>query len=188
MDYQPILNIAEICAAHYVEDAVLSPGSRNAPLTYAFVRNQKIKTYSISDERSAAFVALGMSIKSQRPVVLACTSGSAAFNYAPAVAEAYYEHVPLIIFTADRPPEWIDQYDGQTINQLNIYGDHVKKSFNCPVDLSHKDAKWHLERIINEALILASDGCKGPVHINIPFREPFYPTDKKTKTVKQATE
>ena len=175
MDYQPIYNIAKICAAHNVTDAVLSPGSRNAPLTYSFVRHKQITTYTISDERSAAFAALGMTLKSGRPTVLVCTSGSAAYNYAPAVAEAYFQQLPLIVLTADRPPEWIDQLDGQTIRQNNIYGDHVKRSFQCPVDLSNQVAVSHFERIINEAVILATEGANGPVHINIPFREPFYP-------------
>ena len=178
MDYQPIYNIAEICAAHNITDAVLSPGSRNAPLTYSFVRHQQIKTYTITDERSAAFIALGMSLRTGNPVALVCTSGSAAYNYAPAVAEAYFQQIPLLIFTADRPPEWIDQQDGQTIRQAGIYGTHAKKSFQCPVDLSNPDATWHFERIINEAAILATDGTPGPVHINIPFREPFYPKNK----------
>ena len=184
MDYNPLFNIAEICAAHGVNDAILSPGSRNAPLTLIFSRNNKIKTYTISDERSAAFIGLGMAVKSNKPVVLACTSGSAALNYAPAVAEAYYQHLPLIIFTADRPPEWIDQLDGQTIRQDNIYGKHIKRSFNCPIDTSHDDAKWHLERIVNEALLIATSGQKGPVHINIPFREPFYPSKNQKSSTK----
>jgi 2-succinyl-5-enolpyruvyl-6-hydroxy-3-cyclohexene-1-carboxylate synthase len=184
LDYQTIYNIAEICAAHNVSDAVLSPGSRNAPLTYSFVRHQQINTYTVADERSAAFMALGMSLKTNRPVVLVCTSGSAVTNYSPAIAEAYFQHVPLIVITADRPPEWIDQFDGQTIRQQNIYGDHVKQSYQCPVSLVEKEAIWHFERIINEALILAADGIKGPVHINIPFREPFYP-DKKDRLIKR---
>ncbi len=185
MDYQPILNIAEICAAHNVVDAILSPGSRNAPLTYAFTRHPQIKAYTISDERSAGFIALGMAQRSGQPVALACTSGSAAANYGPAVAEAYFQHLPLIIFTADRPPEWIDQQDGQTIHQANLYGSHVKQSWQCPVDLTHPDAVWHFERLVNEALIMATDGMPGPVHINIPFREPFYP-DKKAKSRQRA--
>ena len=180
MDYQPIFNIAKICSAHNVTEAILSPGSRNAPLTYAFVRHEQIKTYTISDERSAAFIGLGMSLKSGKPVVLACTSGSAAYNYAPAVAEAFFQQVPLIVLTADRPPEWVDQLDGQTIRQTNIYGEHVKKSYQGPADLSNDDAGLHFERIINEALILATDGVPGPVHVNIPFREPFYPDKKQT--------
>jgi len=175
LDYQPIYNIAKICAAHNVVDAILSPGSRNAPLIYSFTRQKQIKTYTISDERSAAFMALGMSVKSRKPVALVCTSGSAAYNYAPAIAEAYFQQVPLIVFTADRPPEWIDQLDGQTIRQQGIYGSHVKKSYQCSSDLDTSDAVWHFERIINEAILLATSGTHGPVHINIPFREPFYP-------------
>ena len=178
MNYQPIYNIAKICAAHNVTDAVLSPGSRSAPLTYAFTRNKQIKTYTISDERSAGFIALGMSLRSQQPVVLVCTSGSALYNFAPAVAEAYYQNVPLIVITADRPPEWIDQLDGQTIRQQGIYGSHVKQSYQCPVDLENKESEWHLERLVNEAMIKAMHDGKGPVHINIPFREPFYPDRK----------
>ena len=186
MDYQPIINIAQICVAHHVTDAILSPGSRNAPLTYTFVRHSNIKTYTVSDERSAAFMALGMALRSQKPVVLACTSGSAAYNYAPAVAEAFFQQVPLIIFTADRPAEWIDQQDGQTIRQTNIYGAHVKKSYQCPVDLSNEESVWFFERIINEALILATDGAQGPVHINIPFREPFYPNETLSSSNREA--
>lgn len=178
MDYNPIYNIAKICAAHKVVDVVLSPGSRNAPLTYSFTREKSIKTYTISDERSAGFIALGMAAKSRRPVVLACTSGSALYNYAPAIAEAFFQQVPLVVISADRPPEWIDQWDGQTIRQENIFASHVKKFFRCPVDLSHKDAIWQLERDINDALILATNSQPGPVHINIPFREPFYPDEE----------
>ncbi|MCF6359308.1 MAG: 2-succinyl-5-enolpyruvyl-6-hydroxy-3-cyclohexene-1-carboxylic-acid synthase [Cyclobacteriaceae bacterium] len=175
MNYQPIYNIAEICHTLGVTDAILSPGSRNAPLIISFNRHSKIKTYVINDERSAAFIALGMSQKSKQPVVLIATSGSAAYNYAPAIAEAYFQQIPLIILTADRPQEWIDQRDGQTIYQENIYGNHVKKSFQCPVDTDNKDAAWYFERIFSDAINLADDGAKGPVHINIPFREPFYP-------------
>lgn len=178
MNYQPIYNIAKICAAHNVTDAVLSPGSRIAPLTYSFVRNPQIETHTISDERSAGYIAHGMALKSRKPVVLVCTSGTAVYNYAPAVAEAYYQNVPLIVLTADRPPELIDQLDGQTIRQHGIYGSHVKQSYQCPVDLEYKASALHLERIINEAMIEATNGATGPVHINIPFREPFYP-DKK---------
>lgn len=178
MNYNSIFNIAEICYKLGVQDAVLSPGSRNAPLIVSFNRHPKIKTYVINDERSAAFIALGMAQKSKLPVVIAATSGSAAYNYSPAVAEAYFQQIPLIILTADRPQEWIDQRDGQTIYQQNIYGDHVKKSFQCPVDIENTDSAWYLERIISDAINLAEDGAKGPVHINIPFREPFYPKPK----------
>ena len=89
------------------------------------------------DERAAAFAALGLAQQRRLPVGLVCTSGTAALNYSPAVAEAYYQRVPLLIFTADRPPEWIDQQDGQTIRQENLYGSHCRGSFNLPVDLDH---------------------------------------------------
>ena len=166
MNYNSIFNIAEICNQLGVQDAVLSPGSRNAPLIVSFNRHPQIKTYVINDERSAAFIALGMAQKSKVPVVIAATSGSAAYNYAPAVAEAYFQQIPLIILTADRPQEWIDQRDGQTIHQQNIYGDHVKKSFQCPVHIDHADAAWHRERTISDAMNRAEDGAKGPGHIN----------------------
>jgi len=192
VNYTPIYNIAEICHQLGVSDAVLSPGSRNAPLIISFNRYKKIKTYVINDERSAAFIALGMSQKSKMPVVLIATSGSAAYNYAPAIAEAFFQQIPLIILTADRPAEWIDQRDGQTIYQQNIYGNHIKKSFQCPVDIDNDDAAWHFERIFSESINLANNGAKGPVHINIPFREPFYPKKeekpnyKKLKTIHQS--
>lgn len=174
--FQPIINIAQICVAHEITTAVLSAGSRNAPLTIAFVRNPNIKTYTISDERAAAFIAMGMAQSQNKPVILCCTSGSAGLNYAPAVAEAYFQQIPLIVITADRPPEWIDQLDGQTIRQRDLFGKHVKASYELPVDYSHPDAKWHIERIINEAILTATEFPPAPVHINAPFREPFYPT------------
>lgn len=170
-----IANIAEICAQKNIAHAVLSPGSRCAPLTLAFVRHPDIKVLSISDERSAAFIGLGISQQARQTVVLVCTSGSAAYNYAPAVAEAFFQQIPLIIFTADRPPEWVDQLDGQTIRQSNIFNNHVKKSYDLPVSYEHPDAVWHMERIVSEAINTAEDYPKGPVHINVPFREPFYP-------------
>ncbi|HSZ24944.1 MAG TPA: 2-succinyl-5-enolpyruvyl-6-hydroxy-3-cyclohexene-1-carboxylic-acid synthase, partial [Cytophagaceae bacterium] len=137
----------------------------------------RIKKYIIPDERSAAFIGLGLSRITQLPTVLICTSGSAAYNYAPAVAEAFFQHIPLLILTADRPPEWIDQLDGQTIRQNNLFGNHVKGSYTLPVDTTHPDASWHVERIFNEAINLAVQFPKGPVHINIPLREPFYPKE-----------
>lgn len=175
MQQDIINNIAEICHQQGIEKAIISPGSRNAPLTLAFARHPKIECYSISDERSASFIGMGMAQADRKPVALICTSGSAALNYAPAIAEAYFQEIPLVVITADRPPEWIDQWDGQTIRQENIYGRHVKKSFNIAVDLSHPDAQWQTYRIINEAVLESKNGVTGPVHINIPFREPFYP-------------
>lgn len=180
MILQPIVDIAEICAKKGVTDVVASPGSRCAPITLAFTRHQKIKTRSVSDERSAAFIAMGMAQQGKNMVVLVCTSGSAAYNYAPGVAEAYYQQVPLLILTADRPPEWIDQYDGQTIQQPGIFGKHVKQSFNLPVDYIHPDAVWQINRTINEAVNLAESFPQGPVHVNVPIREPFYENDNES--------
>jgi 2-succinyl-5-enolpyruvyl-6-hydroxy-3-cyclohexene-1-carboxylate synthase len=168
-------NLIELCAKKGVRQAVICPGSRSAPLTLAFTRNKNIKCRTFSDERSAAFIALGIAQQSQSPVALVCTSGSAAYNFAPAVAEAYFQQIPLIVFTADRPTEWIDQLDGQTIRQKELYGNHVKKYFELPLDSSHPDAEWHANRIINEAINLAQADQKGPVQINAPFREPLYP-------------
>ncbi len=172
---QTIINIAEICAKHHIENSVLSPGSRCAPLLIAFSSHPNIQCYSVSDERSAAYIALGMAQATKKPVVLVCTSGTAAANYLPAITEAHYQQVPLLVLTADRPPEWIDQQDGQTIRQQGIFGSYVKKGFQFPVNFAHEDAIWHSERIVNEAVLLSQEGQKGPVHINIPIREPFYP-------------
>jgi len=177
--YQPIINIAEIFARKDVKNIIISPGSRSAPLTLAFARHPEIKTKVIPDERSAAFIGLGMALTSERPVGLICTSGSAALNYYPAIAEAYFQKIPLLVLTADRPREWIGQQDGQTIFQNEIFSRHIKKSYELPSDFDHKDAVWYSERIISEAINLANEEPKGPVHINIPLREPLYPTSKE---------
>jgi len=175
MIIQPVVNIAEICAQKGVQNVVLSPGSRCAPLTIAFARHPDLTVRTVSDERAAAFIALGMALTTGKPTVLVCTSGTAALNYAPAVAEAYFQQVPLFILSADRPPEWIDQLDGQTIRQQNIYGRHTKQSYTFPADFTHPDAEWFGARIVSEALNEAMAFPAGPVHINVPLREPFYP-------------
>lgn len=174
MRLQPIFDIAAICAAKGIEDAIVCPGSRCAPLTLAFSRAKGITTRTISDERSAAFIALGIAQQTKRPVVLICTSGTAAYNFAPAVAEAYYQRIPLLILTADRPVEWIGQWDGQTISQQNIYGKHVLKSYQLPQEYDHADSKWSIGRIVNEAVNATQGDVCGPVHINVPLREPLY--------------
>lgn len=176
---QPIVNFINILSKKGVKNAIISPGSRNAPLTIALVRHPNIDTKSISDERSAAFIALGMAQNLKEPVAICCTSGSAAYNYAPAVAEAFFQEIPLIILTADRPKEWIHQNDGQTIYQTDIFGKHVKKSFEIGADYTHPDAVWQIERTINDAINLANIEPCGPVHINIPLREPFYPAENE---------
>ncbi len=172
---QPIIDLVEICAFHGVENAILCPGSRSAAITMAFVRNPKINCYSISDERSAGFIAIGMALKTKRPTVIVCTSGSAVYNFAPAVAEAFFQQIPLIVISADRPLEWIHQNDGQTIYQQDIFGKNCKKSYNLLADINHSDTNWYYQRVVNEAVNLSEISPKGPVHINIPIREPFYP-------------
>lgn len=176
MILQPIVNIAEICAQKGVLEVVISPGSRSAALTLAFARHPKIKTTVIPDERVAGFVALGMAQQSNNTVALVCTSGSAAYNFAPAVVEAFFQEIPLLVFTADRPTEWVGQQDGQTMFQNELYGKHVKKSYQLPADYTHLDAVWQIERVVNEAINLSKCNTRGPVHINVPIREPFYPS------------
>lgn len=177
---QPIYDIAEICAQKGITEAILCPGSRCAPLTISFARHQKINTRTFSDERSAAFIAAGIAQSKNETVALICTSGSAAYNFAPAIAEAYFQKIPLLVITADRPKEWIDQLDGQTIRQKNIYGDHVKRSFELPQEYDHPDAIWHIQRVINEAVNLCADIPYGPVHVNVPLREPLYISENET--------
>jgi 2-succinyl-5-enolpyruvyl-6-hydroxy-3-cyclohexene-1-carboxylate synthase len=173
--FQPIYDIAELCSRKGLTQAILCPGSRCAPLTLAFARHPDITTRTFSDERSAGFVALGIAQQKKAPAIVVCTSGSAAYNLAPAVAEAWFSETPLIIFTADRPAEWIAQHDGQTIHQPEIFGKHVKKSFQLPQEYEHADSQWAINRMVNEAINLSFQEPKGPVHINAPFREPLYP-------------
>ncbi|WP_296705160.1 2-succinyl-5-enolpyruvyl-6-hydroxy-3-cyclohexene-1-carboxylic-acid synthase [Algoriphagus sp.] len=174
-----ITELVAICAKKGIKNVILSPGSRCAPLTLSFARHPQIHTRTISDERSAAFIALGMAQQLEEPVALVCTSGSATLNYFPAIAEAYFQQIPLLILTSDRPKEWIDQYDGQTIFQEEVYGKHVKKSFQFPNFIATPDDQWLASRVSNEAINLAKEFPAGPVHINIPLKEPFYPVKEE---------
>ena len=171
---QGIKNIPEICACYGIQKAVIAPGSRNAPLIFAFTQQPQIECLSITDERSAAYFALGIAQQSGRPVALVCTSGTAALNFAPAIAEAYYQNLPLIVFTADRPAEMIDQADGQTLKQNNIFENYIKASFTTPVEtVSPVDLQFS-DRLIAQAIDTATTYPQGPVHINVPLREPIY--------------
>lgn len=172
---QPIVNLAELLAQLGITDVVVSPGSRSAPLTLAVARHPHLRVRVGADERSAGFVALGMAQQSRRPVAVVCTSGSAVYNLAPAVVEAYFQQVPLLLLTADRPHEWLYQQDGQTMDQPGVFGSHVKRSYDLPADYGHTDARWFIERSVNEAIHLSRLAPTGPVHINVPLREPFYP-------------
>ena len=157
-----------------VKEAVLSPGTRNTPLVLAFDSSPEIKKLVVIDERSAGFVGLGIALSTRRPVALVCTSGSAMLNYAPAVAEAYYRRIPLIVISADRPPQWIDQSDSQTIRQLETLRNIVKKSVEIPDSQpSDSEAPNFAARQIADAVYCALRTPHGPVHINMPFDLPL---------------
>lgn len=168
--------LVEICVAHGVRHVVISPGSRNAPITIAFNHHPDITTHSIVDERSAGFVAMGMAMKSKQPTVVVCTSGSALLNYSPAVVEAFYQHIPLVVISADRPTEIINQGLGQSIEQHNLLTPIVKKAVSLPNVIHNNQQQSFCERLINEALMAATSHNQGPVHINVPLSEPLYET------------
>ena len=158
--------------ANNVEHAVISPGSRNAPLIIGFSNHPSIKTYSIVDERSAAFFALGMAQQLKKPVAIVCTSGSALLNYYPAIAEAFYSNIPLVVISADRPAHLIDVGDGQTIRQEHVFENHILAAISLDEKL---DIEGSILEMIQETIKIAKLE-KGPVHINIPFDEPLYET------------
>lgn len=164
--------VIQLCEAKGIHHVVISPGSRNAPLTIGFSAHQTIKTYSCVDERSAAFFALGMAQQLQQPVAIVCTSGSAVLNYYPAVAEAFYSRIPLVVISADRPKHLIDVGDGQTIRQENVFENHIEFSANL------KENEKENQLLINQAINCAIAN-NGPVHINVPFAEPLYDTQEK---------
>lgn len=156
--------------------AVVCPGSRNAPIVHN-LSESGVECCPVTDERSAGFYALGMAQAVAGPVAVCVTSGSALLNLAPAVAEAYYRHVPLIVISADRPQAWIDQLDGQTLPQSGVFGCFVEKSVTLP-EPACDEQRWHCARLVNEALTAAGRGC--PVQINVPISEPLFEfaTDK----------
>jgi len=188
MVFQPILDLVQLCAQKGITEVVLSPGSRNAPLSLAFARHGKFNIRVIVDERSAAFMALGSAQQLQKPVILVCTSGTATLNYGPAIAEAFFSKIPLLVLTADRPVEWIGQQDGQAIYQQGIFGKHALLSLQWPADWSSPDSHWYANRTANEAIQLLFEANKGPVQINIPFREPFYPEANEAFVFNQVKE
>ncbi|MCB4800044.1 2-succinyl-5-enolpyruvyl-6-hydroxy-3-cyclohexene-1-carboxylate synthase [Neotamlana laminarinivorans] len=192
--------VIQLCKAKNIKHIILSPGSRNAPLTIGFTHDDFFNCYSIVDERAAAFFALGIAQQLQEPTAVVCTSGSAVLNYYPAVAEAFYSNIPLVVLSADRPKHLVGIGDGQTINQKNVFENHILYSANLKLDLKdehnipehedipiiknlenkferflglQKDIQQYNEEEINVAINSAIIK-KGPVHINIPFDEPLY--------------
>lgn len=192
--------VIQLCKAKNIKHIIISPGSRSAPLTIGFTHDNFFECYSIVDERCAAFFAMGIAQKLKTPTALVCTSGSALLNYYPAIAEAFYSNIPLVVLSADRPKHLIGIGDGQTINQINVYQNHIIYSANLKLDLNdeknvpideelpiiknienklerflgiQKGIQEHNEYEINMALNLAILKS-GPVHINVPFNEPLY--------------
>ena len=161
-------SIIEICSAKGITNIIISPGSRNAPLTIGFAQNSNFNCYSIADERCAAFFALGIAQQTKFPTAVVCTSGSALLNYYPAVAEAFYSQIPLIVISADRPQNKIDIGDGQTIRQQNVYENHSVFNANLTEEASEEN-DLKINKAIETAILQ-----KGPVHINAPFEEPLY--------------
>ncbi len=174
MGKQHISRLAAIMVAKGISQVVVSPGSRNAPVIILFGANKNLKMLSVADERSAGFFALGLAMQSGKPVALLCTSGSAVLNYAPAVAEAYYQRIPLLVITADRPIELIDQGDSQTIRQHNAYANYIRKSFNLPLNVDSPNENWYFDRLVNEAIDRTLYPAPGPVQLNLPLDEPLY--------------
>ncbi|SOC03515.1 2-succinyl-5-enolpyruvyl-6-hydroxy-3-cyclohexene-1-carboxylate synthase [Ureibacillus xyleni] len=156
-----------------VQDVVISPGSRSTPLAYAFASTKNVKTYRQVDERSAAFFALGLAKAKNQPVALLCTSGTAAANYYPAIVEAKYARVPLIVLTADRPHELREVGAPQAINQIRLYGEHVKWSADFPIPDEAPQTLPFIERHIARGVNIAKTSPYGPIHFNVPFREPL---------------
>lgn len=192
--------VVELCKLQNVRHIVISPGSRNAPLTIGFTFDDFFQCYSIVDERCAAFFALGIAQQTKTPVALVCTSGSAMLNYYPAIAEAFYSKIPMIVLSADRPKHLLEIGDGQTIMQNDVYGKHVLFSTNLKLDIKdennlpeeetipllknleqrverflgiQKDIQEYNEFELQRAISIASQKI-GPVHVNVPFDEPLY--------------
>lgn len=178
-DKKGLEHLSLLLIAKKVKHIVFSPGSRNAPMIATFPRYTEFTCYSIVDERSAAFFALGLAQKTGETVVLSCTSGSALLNYAPALAEAYYQKIPLLVLSADRPENMIDRGDGQTIRQQNVYANFIRKSIQLPEEIETEEKLIEYQQLALEAIVATQFPCKGPAHINIPFSEPIYNQKKK---------
>lgn len=171
--YAHLHTLAIACKTMGIKQVVISPGSRSAELVFAFAQQNMFSKHTVVDERSAAYQALGMAEYTQKPVVLICTSGTAAANYLPAVAEAHYKKIPLFIITADRPKTLLNQQDGQMINQHQLYGSHVR----CFVELKQTYADTELAGLFNlftNTLNSITQHTPGVAHINVPLNEPTY--------------
>ena len=162
-----------------VKHAVISPGSRSTPISMLMTKHSSIETHINIDERSAAFYALGLAKATQNPVALVCTSGTAAANYYPAIVEAKLSRVPLIVITSDRPHELRDVGAPQTINQIQLYGDHVKWFSEMAVPNGDESSLVYVRNISRRAVLEAKKKPAGPIHLNMPIREPLLPDMKE---------
>lgn len=169
--------VVSACYQFNIDTVVISPGSRNAPLTVGFSNHPAIEALSVVDERCAAFFAMGIAQQKQKPVAIVCSSGSALLNYYPAIAEAFYSQIPLVVISADRPKHLIDIGDGQTIRQENVFENHILSSAN----LIEKESQLKNNTDLLVEALQVSKNQKGPVHINVPFDEPLYETVKELK-------
>lgn len=168
-----VLQLAVLMRAHGVRDVVLCPGSRDIPLTQTFSHIPDFRCYSLTDERSAGFFALGLAVQQGAKVAVVVTSGSAVANLYPAVCEAFYQQVPLLVISADRPEAWIGQMDGQTMPQPHLFQSLVRKAVSLP-EVHDDESLWYCNRLINEALLELDHGVMGPVQINVPISDPFF--------------
>ncbi|MFA5419353.1 MAG: 2-succinyl-5-enolpyruvyl-6-hydroxy-3-cyclohexene-1-carboxylic-acid synthase [Bacteroidales bacterium] len=175
-DKKPVALLADILIQKGLENLVHSPGSRNAPIIIAFSGYSQLKITTIFDERCAAFYALGMALASGKTVAIDCTSGTAPLNYAPAIAEAYYQHIPLLVLTADRSPQYIDIGDGQSIRQKGVFSNYIKQSYELPQSINSIEDFAQAEEMVNEAINQTMSENRGPVQLNIPLDEPLYET------------
>ncbi|MDD6891419.1 MAG: 2-succinyl-5-enolpyruvyl-6-hydroxy-3-cyclohexene-1-carboxylic-acid synthase [Bacteroidales bacterium] len=172
-DKRNILQLVALLREHGVRRVVLCPGSRNIPIVQTLSNVPEMSCYAVTDERSAGFFALGLALHDGAPAAVCCTSGTALLNLHPAVAEAFYQQVPLVVISADRPAAWIGQMDGQTLPQPGVFGTLVKKSVQLP-EIHTDEEEWFCNRLVNEALLELNHHGKGPVHINVPVGEPFF--------------
>lgn len=168
-ELKPYQMIIGMLKKYNIRHCVLSAGSRNVPFVHSIEEDSFFKCYSVVDERSAGYFALGLAQELNEPVVISCTSSTATCNYWPPIAEAYYQNVPIIVLTSDRNPSMLGQWEDQMINQVGMYDRHVRKSVNLPI-INDEDDIYYCERLINEAFLELNHNGSGPVHINIPMK------------------
>ncbi len=179
-DKSVVRDLVSILVSKGLKHVVLSPGSRHAPISISFYNHPDITCHVVPDERAAAYFALGIIQETHTAVACVCTSGTALANYTSAAAEAFYQALPLVLISADRPAEWVDQGDGQTIRQDGLLSSHCLGSWTLDQNDDHEDVRWFNQREINRAWNLATGTPSGPVHINVPLREPLYQIVERT--------